>query len=102
MAVLAARALWKRQARRLAQAVLPETLVLLAPLLLPVACSVKAEVAVAEVLAALVVLEVQAAVALVAVVARVAAAHTQQALAVSAVLAGHWYWSFDHAAICSC
>ena len=77
-------------------------LVLLAPPLLPVACSAKA---VAEVAAELVVLVARAvleAVALVAVVARVAAAHTPQEQAVLVVMAGHWYWSFDHAAICRC
>ena len=71
-------------------------------LLLPVACSDKAAAVVVEAQQALVVRAVQVVVALVAVVARVAAAHTQQVLVVLAVLVGPWYWSFDHAALCSC
>ena len=95
-------ALWKQRARHLAVAASPVLLVLLALPLLPVVCSAKA---VAEVAAELVVLVARAvleAVALVAVVARVAAAHTPQEQAVLVVMAGHWYWSFDHAAICRC
>jgi len=30
------------------------------------------------------------------------AVHMPQALAVSAVMAGHWWWSIDNAAICRC
>ena len=72
---------------------------LVLPLLLA-DCSVKAAGAVVEALRALVVQAVRVVAAQAAVVARVAAAHTQQVLVVSVVLAGHWYWSFDHAAIC--
>ena len=79
---------------------LPETLVLLAPLLLPADCSVKAAGVAVVALLARVVLAVLEVAAQVAVAARVAAAHTQQVLAVLVVLAGHWYWSSDHAAIC--
>ena len=94
--------LWKHRAPLLAVAASPVLLVLLALLLLLADCLAKA---VAEVAAELVVLVARAvleAVALVAVVARVAAAHTQQVLAGLVALAGHWYWSFDHAAICRC
>ena len=86
----------------MAQAVLPEALVLLVLLLLLADCSAKAAgVAVVAllVLAVQVVLEVVA-LAAVAVVQR--AVHTRPALVVSVVLAGLWFWSFDHAAICSC
>lgn len=79
-ALLAARALWKRQARRLAQAVLPETLVPLVPLLLLADCSGKVGVAVVEALLVQVAPVVQAVAAQVAVVAVVAAAHTRPAL----------------------
>jgi len=71
-------------------------------LLLLADCSVKAAGVVVAVLRVLVVQVVRAVAAQVAVAARVAAAHTQQVLAGLAVLAGSWYWSFDHAAICSC
>ncbi len=80
MAGQAARNLWKPRARHLAQVVLPEPLALLAPLLLPVACSDKVAVAVVAVLLALVARAVLEAVAQAAVVARVAAAHTRPAL----------------------
>ena len=96
------RALWKHRARHLAQAVpqeAPEPLVL-PPL--PVACSAKAVAVVAEVLREQEVRVVQAVVALVVEVAELAAAHTPQEQAVLVVMAGHWYWSFDHAAICRC
>ena len=69
------------------------------PLLL-VDCSGRAEALVVVALVAPVVQVVQVVAAQAAVVARVAAAHTQQVLVVSVVLAGHWYWSFDHEAIC--
>jgi len=64
------------------------------------ACSVKAVAVVGEALLAQEVQVVRAVAAQVAVAARVAAAHTQQVLADLAALAGLWYWSFDHAAIC--
>ena len=72
------------------------------PLLLLVACSAKVEAAVAEALPGLAVQAAQGAVALEVVEAQAAVALTQQALGVSAALAGPWFWSFDHAAICSC
>ena len=86
----------------LAQAALPEPPELLVQPLLPVACSDKAAAVVVEAQQALVALVVQAVVALVVAVAVLAAAHTQQVLAGLVALAGHWYWSFDHAALCSC
>ena len=66
----AARDSWKPRARHLAQAVLPEALVLQALLLLLADCSAKAAGA---------------------VVARVAAAHTQQVLAGLAAMDGHLF-----------
>ena len=48
----------------------------------------------------LVVLAAQVVAALVVGVARVVAAHTQPAMVALVEMAGHWYWSFDHAAIC--
>lgn len=102
MAVLAARDSWRQQALLLVVVVLPEPLVLLALLLLLADCSVEAVAVAAEVLVVLVAQVVLEVVDLVAVGVRVVAAHTQQVLVVLAVMAGHWYWSFDHAAICSC
>jgi hypothetical protein len=81
---------------------LPEPLARLAPLLLPADCSVKVVAVVAAGLLVQVVQAVQVDAAQGAVVARVAAAHTQQVLVALAAVAGHWFWSFDHAAICSC
>lgn len=69
------------------------------PLLL-VDCSGRAEALVVVALMATVVQVVQVVVVQVAVVARVAAAHTRPAMVALAVMAGHWFWSFDHAAIC--
>ena len=69
------------------------------PLLL-VDCSGRAEALVVVALVAPVVQAVRAVAAQAAVAARVAAAHTQQVLVGLAAMAGHWYWSFDHAAIC--
>lgn len=69
-------------------------------LLLRADCSDRAVAVVVEVLVVLVVLVVQVVAAQVAAVARVAAAHSQQALVVSVVLAGHWFWSFDHGQVC--
>ena len=69
------------------------------PLLL-VDCSGRAEALVVVALMATVVQVVLEARALVAVVARVAAAHTRPAMVALAVMAGHWFWSFDHAALC--
>jgi hypothetical protein len=72
----------------------------MALLLLLADCSVKAAVAVVEPRVARVVLAVRAVAAQVAVAARVAAAHTQQALAGLVAMAGHWYWSSEHEALC--
>ena len=72
---------------------------LVLPLLL-VDCSGRAEALVVVALVALVAQVVQVVAALVAVVAVVVAAHPQQVLAGLVALAGHWFWSFDHAAIC--
>ena len=81
---------------------LPEPLARLVLPLLLADCSDKVAVAVLAVLLALVARAVLEAVAQAAVVARVAAAHTRPAMVALAVMAGHWFWSFDHAAICSC
>ena len=83
-------------------AVFPALLVLLVLLLLLADCSVGAAGAVVVVPAVLVALVVLVVAAQAAVVARVAAAHTRPAMVVSVVMDGHWFWSFDHAAICSC
>ena len=40
--------------------------------------------------------------ALAAAVVAQHAVHTLLARAVQAAMAGHWYWSFDYAAICRC
>ena len=93
---------WKPRARHLALAASQETPELLVLPLLPVACSAKAVAEVAAERVVQVVQVVPVAVALVVEVARVAAAHTPQEQAVLVVMAGHWYWSFDHAAICRC
>ena len=100
MAGQAARDLWKPRARHLAQVALPEPLARLAPLLLLADCSVKAVAVVVEARMTRVVLAAQVVAAQAAVAARVAAAHTRPALVVSAAMDGHWFWSFDHAAIC--
>jgi hypothetical protein len=95
-----ARDSWRPLAPLLVVAVLPEHLARLALLLLRVVCSDRAAAVVGEALLAQEVQGVQVVAAQVAVVARVAAAHTQQVLAGLVALAGLWYWSFDHAAIC--
>jgi len=102
MATAAALDSWKPRARHLGQAVLPESLVLLAPLLLLADCSGKVVGAVVEALLVQAVQAVQVVVVQVAAVAVLAAAHTQQVLAGLVGVVGLWYWSFDHAAICSC
>ena len=77
----------------------PEPLVL--PPLLAVFLAKVAGQAVAEVLAlgVLAVLEVAAPVV---EAVELVALHTLLAPVVSVVLAGHWFWSFDYAAICRC
>lgn len=98
----AARDSWKPRAQPLERAVLPEHLALLALLLLRVVCSDRAAAVVAEAQAGLVaqvVLEVEA---LAEAAVQAVAARTQQVLAGLVAMAGLWYWSFDHAAICSC
>ena len=69
------------------------------PLLLA-ACSVKVAVAVLAVLLALVARAVLEAVAQAAVVAVVVAAHTRPAMVALVEMAGHWYWSSEHEALC--
>jgi hypothetical protein len=69
---------------------------------LQAACSVRVAEVEAVGMGVLAVQAVQAVKAQVAVAARVAAAHTQQVLAGLVGVVGLWYWSFDHAAICSC
>ena len=69
---------------------------------LPAGCLGKVAAAVAAELGARAVLAVLEVVALVAAVAVLHAVRTLLALVVSVVLAGHWYWSFDYAAICRC
>lgn len=87
--------------RPLALLVVAEVLlVLLVQRLLLAACSGRAEAEGVVAQAGREAQVVQVVVALVAAVARVAAAHTQQVLVASVAMAGHWYWSFDHAAIC--
>ena len=71
------------------------------PLLLA-ACSVRAAEVEAVGLLVLAAQAVQAVVAQVVVVAEVAAARMLRVRADLAALAGPWFWSFDHAAICSC
>ena len=98
----AARDSWKSRALHegmVAQQGQPEPPVLL---LLRVVCSDRAAAVVAEAQQVLAVQAVQAVAAQVAAVAVLAAVHTRPALVVSVVLAGHWFWSFDHAAICCC
>ena len=76
-----------------------EQALLVLPLLL-VDCSGRAAGAVVVALMAMVAMVAMAVAAQVAVAARVAAAHTRPAMVALAAMAGHWYWSFDHAAIC--
>ena len=75
---------------------------LLVPLRLLADCSDRAAAAVAEVQAGMVVLEVQAVVALAVAAVQAAVLLLLQVRADLAAMAGPWYWSFDHAAICSC
>ena len=71
------------------------------PLLL-VDCSGRAEALVEGDIMATVAMVVQVVVVQAVVEAGVVAAHTRPAMVALAAMAGHWYWSFDHAAICSC
>ena len=84
------------------QAVCPALLVPQALHLLQVGCLGKAGVVAAVVPLARAVLVVLEVAALAAAAVVLAVALTQQALVVSVVMAGHWYWSFDHAAIRCC
>ena len=70
--------------------------------LLRAGCLDKAGVVAVVVLLALGVLAAQEVAALAVVAVAQHAVHTPPALVVSVVQAGHWYWSFDHAAICRC
>lgn len=102
LAVPVARDLARQPEHLAAVAGRPALLELQALRLLPVGCLGKV-VAVAAV--APLVLAVRAVLAVVALaVAAVAqhAVHTPLALAVSVAMAGHWFWSFDYAAICRC
>ena len=97
-----ARDSWKTMVLSVVLEVYPgEQALMVLPLLL-VDCSGRAEALVAVAQVVMVVQVVQVVVVQVAVVARVAAAHTRPAMVALAAMAGHWYWSFDHAAICSC
>jgi len=102
LAVLAAHDLARHPEPLAVQAAHPALLALRALRLLPVGYSVKVEVVAVVVPLALAVLAVLEVAALVAVAVVLAVALTQQALVVSVVQAGHWYWSFDYAAICRC
>ena len=64
--------------------------------------SVRGEAVVVEEQAAPAVRAVLEVAALAAAVVAQHAVHTRPALVVLAVMAGHWYWSFDYAAICRC
>ena len=98
----AARASGRPLAQLTAQAVRPALLALLVPHPLPVGCLGKVAVAVVQVMQALAVLAVLVVAALVVAAVVQHAVHMPQALAVSAVMAGHWWWSIDNAAICRC
>ena len=70
--------------------------------LLPEGCLGKAAAVAEVVMLTLAVLAAQEAEVVAAVAVVQHAVHTRPAMVVSVVLAGHWYWSFDHAAICRC
>jgi len=70
--------------------------------LLRAGCLGKAEAGAVVVPLALAVLAVLEVAALVAVAVVLAVALTQQALVVSVVQAGHWYWSSDYGSLCRC
>ena len=72
------------------------------PHLLLAGCLGKVVVAVVVVVLALEVLAVLEVAALAVVEVVLHAVHTPLALVVWAVMAGHWYWSIDNAAICRC
>jgi len=85
-----------------AQVVPQEPPELLVPLRLPAGCLGREEVAAVAAPVVLAVLAVLAVVDLAVAVAVLAAAHTQQVMAGLVGVVGLWFWSFDHAAICSC
>ena len=85
-----------------AQAVCPVLLELPVLHLLRAGCLGKVAAAVAAELGALAVPVVLAVVALVVEAVELVALHTLLAPVVSAVMAGHWWWSIDNAAICRC
>ena len=95
----AARALARQPEPLAALAVRPALLV---PHPLPVGCLGKVAVAVVHIMQAQAPQAVLAVVALVVAAVVQHAVHMPQALAVSAVMAGHWWWSIDNAAICRC
>jgi hypothetical protein len=92
--------------RQLAQAVDPEghlgRQVQQVRHLLQAGCLGKAAAGAVVVTLALAVQAAQEAEALVVAAVAQHAVHTPLALVVSVAMAGHWFWSFDHAAICSC
>ena len=102
LAVPVAHDLAKQPEPLAALAACPALLALPVLLLLLEACSAKAAVAAVVVLLALAVRAALEVAALAAVVVVLRAVHTPPVLVVSVVMAGHWYWSFDYAAICRC
>ena len=102
LVVQVARVSGRPLAQLTAQAVCQVLLVLPVLHLLRAGCLGKAAAVAAVVLLARAVLAAQEAVARVVEAVELVALHTQPALAVSAVMAGHWWWSIDNAAICRC
>ena len=102
LAAQVARDLAKQPEPLAVQAACPELRVLQALRLLLAGCLGKAAAVVVQTQVARAVLAVLAVVALAAVAVAQHAVHTPLALVVLAAMAGHWYWSFDYAAICRC
>lgn len=80
----------------------PALLALLVLHLLRAGCLDKVAAAVAVVVLAQEVLAVQAVAALAAAAVAQHAVHTPPARVVSAVMAGHWWWSSDYGSLCRC
>ena len=102
LAAPVARDLARQPERLAAVAACPALLELPVPHLLLAGCLGKAAVVAAVALLARAVLAVLEVAALAVVAVAQHAVHTRPAPVVSAAMAGHWYWSFDHAAICRC
>ena len=102
LVVQAARASGRPLAQLTAQAVRPALRALQALRLLLAGCLDKVAVVAVVVTLALAVQAVLAVAALVEAAVVQHAVHTPLALVVSAVMAGHWWWSIDNAAICRC